>query len=240
MFPGKSLNLTILVPLIVIALVLTGCDSVVKSEVKPAAGEITVIGKGEAVGKPDQAQVQVGVDILADSVEAAASQNQAVINEIMSALTAQGVEPKDIQTTNFNVWVEQIYLEGQTPQVGGYHVSNQVNVTIREIDKVGEVLSAVIGAGANNIFGISFSVADPATLEAEARAKAMEDARARAEDLAQLGHVELGEVKLISEVIAQTGPPFVAFEQPAAMEAPSIAPGQLTFQIQLQVTYNIK
>ena len=240
MFTSRPLKLTILVPLIVIALVLAGCDTVVKSEVKPAAGEITVIGKGEAVGKPDQAQVQVGVDILADSVEAAASQNQSVINKIMSALAAQGVKPNDIQTSNFNVWVEQVYLEGQTPQVGGYHVSNQVNVTIREIDKVSEVIAAVIGAGANNIFGISFSVADPATMEAEARAKAMEDARARAEELARLGQVELGEVKLISEVIAQTGPPFAAFEQAAAAEAPSIAPGQLTFQIQLQVTYNIK
>ena len=240
MLTSKPLKLTIWVLLTMIALVLGGCGTVDKSDVKPAGGEITVIGKGEAIGKPDQAQVQVGVDILADSVEVAASQNQAVINEIMSALTAQGVEPKDIQTTNFNVWVEQIYLEGQTPQVGGYHVSNQVNVTIREIDKVGEVLSAVIGAGANNIFGISFSVADPATLEAEARAKAMEDARARAEELAQLGQVELGDVKLISEVIAQTGPPFAAFEQAATVEAPSIVPGQLTFQIQLQVTYNIR
>ena len=240
MLTSKPLKLTIWVLLTMIALVLGGCGTVDKSDVKPAGGEITVIGKGEAIGKPDQAQVQVGVDILADSVEVAASQNQAVINEIMSALTAQGVEPKDIQTTNFNVWVEQIYLEGQTPQVGGYHVSNQVNVTIREIDKVGEVLSAVIGAGANNIFGISFSVADPATMEAEARAKAMEDARARAEELARLGQVELGEVKLISEVIAQTGPPFAAFEQAATAEAPSIAPGQLTFQIQLQVTYNIR
>jgi len=240
MLTSKPLKLTIWVLLTMIALVLGGCGTVDKSDVKPAGGEITVIGKGEAIGKPDQAQVQVGVDILADSVEVAASQNQAVINEIMSALTAQGVEPKDIQTTNFNVWVEQIYLEGQTPQVGGYHVSNQVNVTIRESDKVGEVLSAVIGAGANNIFGISFSVADPATLEAEARAKAMEDARARAEELAQLGQVELGDVKLISEVIAQTGPPFAAFEQAATVEAPSIVPGQLTFQIQLQVTYNIR
>src|SRR3990172_12886331 len=105
MLTSKPLKLTIGVLLTMIALVLGGCGTVDKSDVKPAGGEITVIGKGEAIGKPDQAQVQVGVDILADSVEVAASQNQSVINKIMSALAAQGVKPNDIQTSNFNVWV---------------------------------------------------------------------------------------------------------------------------------------
>jgi hypothetical protein len=114
-----------------------------------------VVGKGEAVGKPDQAQIQVGVDIVADSVDAAASQNQVVIDKIMAALTAQGVQPDDIQTTNYNVWVEQIYPQGETPQVGGYHVSNQVNVTIHRIRSV--VIAAVIDAEPI-IFTVTFSV----------------------------------------------------------------------------------
>ena len=240
MYKGKSRILFVMILLAVSTIALAGCVAATKSEVAPASGEITVVGKGEAVGKPDQAQVQVGVDIVADSVEAAASQNQAVIDKIMSALTAQGVQPDDIQTTNYNVWVEQVYTQGETPQVGGYHVSNQVNVTIRDINKVSEVIAAVIDAGANNIFGITFSVADTTSREADARAKAMEDAKARAAELARLGGVELSDIKSISETITQPGMPGAAYGIGGGAEAPSIAPGQLTYQVQIQVTYTIK
>jgi uncharacterized protein YggE len=107
------------------------------------------------------------------------------------------------------------------------------------------VLAAVIDAGANNIFGLSFSVSDPAALEEEARAKAMSDAGDRAAKLAELGQVKLGEIKVISEVINQPPAPQPGFgggvaAAEAAAPVPSISPGQLSFEVQVQITYSIK
>ncbi|MCI0580240.1 MAG: SIMPL domain-containing protein [Chloroflexi bacterium] len=244
MFANKHGKFAVLALLLMVAMLVVACAPNTSAQaVEPAAG-ITVVGHGEATGTPDQANVQVGVETFAETVDAATTQNQATIDAIMAALEAQGIAREDIQTSNYSLWAEQFYGERGPEGIVGYHVSNQVNVTIRDIGKVGDVLAAVIGAGANNIFGVNFSVADPAALEAEAREKAMADARARAEELARLSNVELGEVRVISEVI-QTPPPIFGaggggFDMEQGAAAPSVTPGQLNFQVQIQVTFGIQ
>ena len=207
------------------------------------AGTVTVIGRGEAVGRPDRAEIQVGVDTFADSVEAATSENQASVAAIMTALQELGIAEEDIQTTNYSLFAEQRYGENGPEGIAGYRVTNQVNVVIHDITRVGEVLQTVTEAGANNIFGVRFSVADPAALENEARSAAMADARTRAEALAQLGQVELGQMVTISEVVGQPsllegrGGGVVMAEEAAAR--PGINPGQMAFQVQVQVAFAI-
>lgn len=208
----------------------------------PASGsEITVVGQGEAYGEPDLATVQVGVETFAEAVDEATSGNQATVDSIMSALEAVGIAPEDIQTTNYSLWAEQQPSEQGFSGIAGYRVTNQVNVTIRDIDKVGEVLAAATEAGANSIYGIQFSVDDPAALESEARADAMADARTRADDLAGLAGLEIGEVKVISEVIGQPVMPFMGggggFAMEAAASQPGISPGQMAVMVQVQVTF---
>ena len=210
----------------------------------PAANKvITVVGRGEAKGKPDQARVNVGVDIFEAEVSQAVEKNEATIQAIMEALSSLGIAQEDIQTSNYSLYAEQKYGDQGAEGISGYRVSNQVSVTIRDIERVSEVLEAVIKAGANNIYGVEFTVSDPGTLEAEARELAMENARARAEELARLGGVNLGEIVVISEVINQATP-FYSYgmgggaEAPAA--APSIAPGRISVQTQVQVTFALK
>jgi uncharacterized protein YggE len=207
------------------------------------AGGITVVGQGTAYGQPDQATVIVGVDTFAPTVEEATTQNQTTLDNVMAALEAAGIAPEDIQTTNYSLYAEQIYGDRGPEGIAGYRVSNQVNVKIRDINLVGDVLAAVTEAGANAIYGVNFSVADPAALEAEARANAVEDARLRAESLAELGGVTLGDVIIISEVVGAPVMPLgmgggMAMEQAAS--APGISPGQLSYQVQVQVTYGIQ
>ncbi len=207
-------------------------------------GGITVVGQGTAYGQPDQATVVVGVDSFAPTVAEATAQNQTTLDNVMAALAAAGIADEDVQTTNYSLYAEQIYGDKGPEGIAGYRVSNQVNVKIRDISLVGDVLGAVTEAGANAIYGVNFSVADPAALEAEARAKAMEDAAKRAASLAELGNVTLGQVKVISEVVGQPVMPLgmggggVAMEQAASV--PGISPGQLSYQVQVQVTYNIQ
>ncbi|MGH8224041.1 MAG: SIMPL domain-containing protein, partial [Woeseiaceae bacterium] len=139
-----------------------------------AARSISVVGQGEASGRPDKAQISAGVQTAAATVAQAAQQNQAVVAEIMRALDGEDIDEKDIQTANYSIWPEQHHDPRQPGQVQitGYRVSNVVNVTIGDIGKVGEVLAAVTNAGANSIHGIQFMVEDKAALEQRARAAA--------------------------------------------------------------------
>lgn len=246
MFTDNRLRLFLIVLLGAFAVLAVACTPNTAQTVTGQADEgsaITVVGRGEAFGEPDQANVQIGVEIFAETVEEATDENQAILDRIMAALEEQGIAPEDIQTTNYSLWAEQRHSESGFEGITGYRVSNLVNVTVRDINGLGEVLAAVTEAGANSIHGVTFSVSDPAALEAEARAAAMEDARARAEELAGLAELELGEVKVVSEVTS--GPPIsplgfgggFAVEE-AAMSQPGISPGQLSFQAQVQVTFN--
>lgn len=238
------------VPLLL--LILSGLLAACAGTIEPAAvqaqgtvagdNSITVVGQGQAFGEPDQAHVMLGVEIFSETIEEATSQNEETIQRIMTALADQGVDRKDIQTVNYGLWAEQIYGDRGPEGIAGYRVTNQINTTIRDISQVGDILSAAIDAGANSIHGVNFSVSDTAALEAEARASAMADARQRAQSLADLAGVELGQIQVISEVIGQPAYPFPAMGGAAVMEAaaPSISPGQLSHQVQVQVTFGIK
>lgn len=254
MFADKRLGIGLVALLAVFAIVAAACTPGSQSAAGSQNGDsqgtdntdggaITVIGRGEAFGEPDQANVSVGVEIFAKTVEEATSENQAILDRIMEALEEEGIAAEDIQTSNYSLWAEQRHNEEGFQGITGYRVSNQVNVTVRDINSLGVVLAAVTEAGANSIHGVHFSVSDPAALEAKARALAMEDARARAQELSGLAGLELGAAKLISEIIGQ--PPIMPMRAGAdfaiaesAIAEPGISPGQLGFQAQVQVTFN--
>jgi len=118
-----------------------------------------------------------------------------------------------------------------------------LTVKVRDLATVGEVLDAAVAAGANQIWGVSFTVEDRTAAEADARAKAMADARARAEALAELAEVKVGEVLSISEVITGgVGPMYygVAMEAAGMGGGGSINPGELEYGTSIQVTYALK
>lgn len=210
-----------------------------------AVRSISVTGQGEAAGRPDQAQINAGVQTVAATVVEASRQNQEIVERIMQALDEHGIERDRVQTTNYSIWPEQRHDQGRSDEVRitGYHVSNLVNVTVDDVDKVGAVLAAVTNAGANSIHGINFGVADTAELEERARAEAMADARRRAESLAELAGVELGEVLSIS-MNGGGGFPMPMMGGRMAMAeaapAPGISPGQHSVSVQVQVSYAIR
>ena len=212
-----------------------------------AKGGITVVGLGEAFGKPDRAHVTVGVETFAKTVNEATGENEDIIQAIISTLKQQGISNEDIQTSNYSLWAEQLYGENGPEGIAGYRVSNQVSVTIRDIEKVSDALTAAINAGANSIYGVSFSVADEAALEADAREMAFDNARQRAQSLAQLSGVTLGDVRDVKEVFTQMPMPLIGgmgggdgtgIIQEAS--GTSISPGQLSFQVNVEVTFDIE
>ena len=116
-----------------------------------------------------------------------------------------------------------------------------VSVTIRDMTKVGDVIDTAVKAGANNVWGINFALDDTKGLEAQARESAVKDARARAESLAGLTNVQVGDVMAVSEVIGnQPIPMFSAAEGKGAGGGTPAEPGEVTFTLQIQVVYGIK
>ncbi|HKZ82325.1 MAG TPA: SIMPL domain-containing protein [Anaerolineae bacterium] len=202
---------------------------------------ITAVGTGSASASPDVATAQIGVETQSASPEDATRENEERMKTVVEALTAAGIDMKDIQTAYYSLWAEQRYdpEKGQPTGEYIYHVSNSLSVKIRALSKVGAILSEAVEAGANNISGVSFSIEDTSALEMEAREKAVADAKARAESLAQLSGVELGEVVLVSEVIG--GPvPIVMERAMGGGGGVSIEPGQLEVSMQVQMSFAIQ
>jgi uncharacterized protein YggE len=212
-----------------------------------AVRTITVVGTGKASGAPDVAHVTVGVEALGPSLQQVVDDNKTKMAALLAALKAQGIADKDIRTTNYNVFVENPQppqpLEGGRAGTGPltYHVTNQVDVTVRDVAKLGDVLDKAVAAGANNVYGVNFSVDDPTKLQGVARANAIADAKARAQDLAGLTGVTLGDVISVSEVIGGPTPVFAAAVGARSLAAPvPIQPGELEVTMNVQVTYAIK
>ncbi len=209
---------------------------------------ISVTGNGVAYGAPDMAVVMIGVEVRDTDPAAAVDKANEKMTSIMAAIKGLGIEDKDLQTTNFSVFAQQDF-EPETGRPTGeftYVVNNTLNVTVRDLSKVGDVLGKAVGAGANAIHGVNFSVSDTAKLEAEAREKAMADAKARAEQLAKAAGVTLDQPMNINEYTS--GPiPFVAemkapvgFGGGAAAAPVPVSTGQIQVNLQVNVTYIIK
>ncbi|HTP11576.1 MAG TPA: SIMPL domain-containing protein [Anaerolineae bacterium] len=205
---------------------------------------ITVVGTGKATGKPDIAHVTVGIETQASSLQKAVDDNKAKMNNLLDTLKKLGLADKDIMTSNYSVYTERASSPTPGAEVNTdqmiYHVTNQVDVTLRDVNQIGEVLDKAVAAGANNIYGVNFSVEDTAKLEADAREKAVADAKARAAELAQLNGVQLGDVLTISEVVGGSAYPMDYSAKGMGGGGTPVQPGELEMSMSIQITYAVK
>ncbi len=212
----------------------------------PNSHSVTVVGEGTVSIQPDIATASIGVEVVRPTVREASVAAEAIMEEVQSALLSQNIDETDIQTMHFSIFAERFGPGGLLDENDvRYRVSNTVFITIQDLESIGDVLDAAIDAGANNIYGVDFSLADPASVESEARAKAVADAFGKAEELAELIGVGVGEVMGISEIIGQGGGFFGGnFSRMAAAEmgggAGPISPGELNLTMQLQITYELR
>lgn len=200
---------------------------------------ISVSGQGEASGAPDLATVSLGVEAVRDTVQAAREDAAAAMNQVLAVLRDQGIEERDIQTSFFNIY-PRYDRDGQN--ITGYQVSNQVTVKIRDLNAVGNIIDEVVAAGGNltRFQGVSFSIENPKPLEEQARAAAVADLTAKANQLASLTGVELGNLVSISESGGFPRP--VAFAERAFLAADTatpIVPGEVDVMVTLEATFAI-
>ncbi len=181
--------------LLIGAVLLSACGQIEAQGVSPTSERyIRVSGSGEVAVVPDIAYINIGVHSEAEDVTSALEANNTQAAELTEALKAEGIEEKDIQTANFNVYPQTRYDNMGQPVGTSYVVDNTVYVTVRDLANLGKMLDTAISAGANNIYGISFDIADKETVLAQARELAIKDAEAKAQSVAEVAGVTLGQI----------------------------------------------
>lgn len=203
---------------------------------------ISVSGRGEVLGTPDTLTVSIGVSVGKPTVGEAIDTAAQRATDLIESLKGLGVAEDDIQTSNYSIYPEYEYRENAAPRITGYRVDNTLTVKIRDLDAAGEILDAAASAAGDEVRvnGVSFSLDDNDGLLVAARAAAWEDARTKAEQLAELAGVTLGAPITISESIGNFPVPlFARGEAFAADAATPIQPGQESVTVDLSVQFAI-
>lgn len=216
-----------------VVLVLTGCGS----SDSDTSRDVTVVGSGEVRGAPDILNADLGAQVNAADVSAAVDGVNAKAKAMIDAMVTAGVDRKDIQTSELSVYPEY-GPEGRT--ITGYRATNSVHVVVRDLTKASAVLDAAVKAGGNDtrISNVSFDLEDNSKLLNDARARAFEDAKSRAQQYADLSGLKLGDVETITENSGGGNTPLYKESAPAADFA--LEPGQQTVSFTVQVTWNLK
>lgn len=205
-----------------------------------AVRTVTVDGVGTVYGAPQIAQIDLGVMVTNDNPAAATSEaNEIAANVIDTLVNDLGIERADLQTVGFDLFREERF-DGPNAGRSTYRVSNTLRVTVRDLEQVGAVLSESIEAGANMVNALNYTFADAAALEDEARALAMEDATAKATQLAALAGSSLGPVQAIVASSGGSSPVPSARFDTAVMSAAPVESGQLAVSVSVQVRFALQ
>lgn len=233
--------------LAVLALMVSACGPTTVHQAAPeAVRTLSVDGVGVVYLTPDVVYITIGVNTQKENASEAVSLNKDQTTAVIQAIKDAGVEDKDIRTNNFSIWSNPQYDEfGQLSGKVLYVVDNTVNVTVRDLDKLGDLLDSAITAGANSIYSIQFDVEDKSAAVQEARTQAVEKAKTQAAELAATSGVSLGEIQFISYYEGGTSPYFFGGKGGgggAVSEAANvpIQPGQLAVTVTVNMTYTIK
>jgi uncharacterized protein len=203
---------------------------------------VSTSGQGIVTIQPDTASVVVGVNIIDKTLSEAQAKATTQMEAVIAALKEAGIAERDIQTVNYSVNILQNYdSNGNPATIEGFQVSNQVNVTIRDLTKLGSILDTVVGKGANAIYGISFNVNDPSAAASQARALAVADAKKKADELAAAAGMTVGRVLSISESYSPPPMPYIGGRAESADMASSvpIQAGTSAIQVDVQVVYEL-
>jgi uncharacterized protein YggE len=210
-----------------------------QSQLPPPA--ISVSGEATISVAPDLAQIEGGVTSEAKTAREASEANNKAMNEVMTALKAAGIAAADIQTSRLSLIPQSAPPRpGVRSPIVGYQASNRVSVRIRDVSKVASTIDTLVSAGANDLGGIAFIVSKQSQLLDDARGKAIEDARRKAEVYAKAANVRLGAPLSISEEGSGGPVPMMRASYKADAQGAPVSPGEETLRVTVQVSYELK
>ena len=220
---------------------LSACDSSsgrVATAPESAPRQVTVVGQGEVQGTPDTLTTDVSIEFLAPDVTSAMNQTSQRQQAVIDALVGSGIDRKDISTTQVSL---QPQFGDNNNNIVGYRASNSISVKIRKLDSASQALALIVSTGgdATRINSVNYSIEDDSQLVKDARARAFNDAKDRAEQYAQLSGLSLGKVITISEVAGSTPPVPMPMPRSAMAEAVPLSPGQQTVAFSVTVAWEL-
>ena len=238
---AAAATIATLVALALALVALPGCTKVVTAPAGSAANTLTATGSGTAQVVPDEAEMSFGVTRHAADAKTALANASTVAQSITAALTKGGVDKKDVQTQNVNVSPSYVDQNGRQV-VSGFDASIAVRVKVRDLGKLGDLITSGNAAGADNINGPTLTISDPAPARAEAIDKAVADARKTAQAMAKAAGKNVGGVLSIStgDVASQPVPLFDSALAAGAAKSVPIEPGQLDVTANVTVVFELK
>ena len=207
--------------------------------------QITVSGEGKVYAKPDVAIINLGVKTTASTVAEVTKSNTEKMNAIIEAVKKLNIDEKDIQTTNYNLSPNYNYTEKSGRVFVGYVLDQNIQVKIRDFTKIGDVLSQATAKGANLVGDLQFTIDNPEQFKEEARAKAIAQAKANAENLAKESGISLGKLINVYENNYYM-PTYNTLKglgggamDSVAVPTPTVQPGQQEVDVTINLTYRI-
>lgn len=206
---------------------------------------VTVNGEGKVQAPPTVAELNFGVTTGAQkTAKDAIAKLQTDMNAVLAEVKKQGITDADVRTQQFSLY-PQYDWSNNTQTLRGYEASQSLAVKVRDLDKVGTVLSAVTSAGANQSGGINFVIDEPEELRGQARAKAIEQAQQKAAELASTLGMRLGKVKGFTENYGDPNFPPIAYGKAEGMgggsdAALSIPAGEQEVRVTVNITYELE
>ena len=206
----------------------------------PAPPEIVVTGTSEVLAVPDEAVVRLGIVRQASDAQAAQDQANAVAQEILSAIAKVGVPSKDVQTSR--LVLSPVYSRGSDQHIVSYNATNTVSVRLDNLAIVGNVIDAGLKAGANQLEGVQFRLRNELPSREQALKDAVQEARVKAQAIADALRVSLGEVVEASEGGVTVAPRMQAFAlaAPATQNSTPVSPGEIEIRANVTIRFRIK
>lgn len=203
---------------------------------------LSVSAQAEAKRVPDIATLSAGVVTQAADANAALRANAEEMTKVVAAIRAAGIAERDVQTSGVNLNPQYRYAENLPPAITGYQASNNVNITVRDIGKLGKILDALVATGANQVNGPSFDVDDKESAYDEARRAAVKKAQDRAGMYAKTLGMRVRRIVSISEGGGYGPPnpmPMMAMRMEKAQADTPISPGESTLSVNLDVIFEL-
>ena len=238
---NRYATVALLAALALALVALAGCGDTTNVTAPAAANTVTASGAGTKQAVPDTAEMSFGVTTMSANAKSALDEAAKSAEQIAAALKKQGIADEDIQTQDISLYPQTVD-QGGKQVITGYQASLSVRVKVRDMAKLGEVISAANAAGANNVSGPTFTIDDPAPARAKAIDEAVADARKSAEAMAKAAGKSVGEVLSMSssDVGLVPGPMFSTSDMAGAAKDVPIEPGQLDISASVVVVFELK
>jgi len=208
------------------------------SKTRPELRTFSVSGEGKEIVVPNIVEIRIGVISEGKDLTSLQKENSEKMNKIISFLKEKGIDEKDIQTENYSATPKYDYSKSPY-EIVGYTINQDLKVKIRDLSKIGEILSQAVSYGANNVSGPNFTVDDKEVYVERAREKAIKNAKEKAEKIAKSAGFKLGKIVSITESSSYEPIP-VMLKEMGGSEIPQIQPGSQEIKVQVNITFEIK